>query len=92
MLAVALVSALTLVGCGPGSKQDLVNKVKPGMTKEEVEQALGKNNGYDAVDVPLLGKNETLKYNASDGVVVINIQNGKVLGIVATEEKKTDGK
>jgi len=92
MMAVVMVGALTLAGCGRGSKQDVVNKVKTGMTKEEVEKALGNPDGYDAVEVPLLGKNETLKYNASDGVVVINIQSGKVLAIASGEEKKTDGK
>ena len=85
-----LLGALMLAGCGRGSKQDIMNKVKVGMTKDEVEKALGKADGYDAVDVPFLGKNETLKYNGSDGVVAINVQNGKVLVIGSGEEKKSD--
>ena len=84
-IAVALV--LTLSGCGRGSKQDVMNKVKNGMAKEEVEKALGKADEYSAVDVPLMGKNETLKYKVSDGIVIVNVQGGKVLAVVTDEQK-----
>ena len=85
---VVLAVVLTLSGCGAGSKQDIMAKAQNCKTKEELQKALGKPNDFNSADVPLLGTVETWTYKASDGEVVFQIANGKVVMKVTGDAKK----
>ena len=83
----ALVMVAVLAGCGAGSKAEMMTKIDNAKTIEEVRKALGKPTRYEATDVAIFGKVETLEYTASDGIVVVTGHNGKVF-TKATGEKK----
>jgi hypothetical protein len=56
---------LSLAGCGPSTKEDLIAKARGVTTRAELEKALGKPS-----DISKLGPMETWTYKASNGQVV----------------------
>lgn len=78
MQALAVVTLALLCGCGNGKTQDMMAKIDNAKTGDEVKSALGKPDKYEAVDIPVIGKAETLTYKGSDGDVVIILHNNKV--------------
>ncbi|MBE7462068.1 MAG: hypothetical protein HS116_01130 [Planctomycetes bacterium] len=88
MLVASLVLALTLAGCGRGSKQDIMKKAEGISKKADLEAKLGKPDKFDKVGVgPLTA--ETWVYNGSDGEVVFVIAGDTVtLKASGNSEKK----
>lgn len=84
MIAVMLLALLS--GCGNGTTQDMMGKIDKAKTGDEVRSALGKPAEYSAMDMPLIGKAETLTYKGSDGEVIVILHNNKVFS------KSTGGK
>jgi len=82
-----LAGLLLLPGCGNGNKQDIMSKLSSAKTGDEVRKLLGSPSGYEASDMPVIGKMETLTYKASDGEIVVVLHNNKVF-TVATGDKK----
>ena len=82
MAAVALLALLC--GCGNGKTQDIMSKLDKAKTGDEVRSALGKPDKYDAIDIPVIGKAETLTYKGSDGDVQVILHNGKVFSKATT--------
>jgi hypothetical protein len=56
---------LSLAGCGPSTKEDMIAKARGVTTRAELEKALGKPS-----DISKLGPMETWTYKASNGQVV----------------------
>jgi len=83
---IVLVSLMLITGCGRGTKNELANKVDKLTTVEEVKKALGKPDSYDVMEVPIIGKTETLTYIASDGELKISVLNGKVMMKITGEK------
>lgn len=79
-----------LAGCGAGSltKEDMMTKLKDAKTGDDVRKALGKPDGYDSSEVPIVGKTETLTYKGKDGDVVVVVLNNKVLTKATDRPKK----
>ncbi len=82
-----LAGLLLLSGCGNGNKQDIMQKLNSAKTGDDVRKLLGSPSKYDASEMPVLGKVETLTYSASDGEVIVVLHNNKVF-TKATDEKK----
>lgn len=74
-----LLSLLLLSGCGNGTKQDIMTKLEQAKTGDDVRKLLGKPGKYDASDMPLIGKVETLTYSAADGEVTVVLHNNKIV-------------
>ena len=87
MKGLAVVLLVLLCGCGNGTTQDMMGKIKNAKTGDDIRSALGKPAEYSAMDMPVIGKAETLTYKGSDGEVVVILHNDKVFS-VATGGKK----
>jgi len=79
----ALVAAVAIlcVGCGSKLTKENYDKVKIGMTQDQVTEVLGSSKDKSEMDAPGLGKMETWSYdNIGYGgkMVVITFLNGKV--------------
>ncbi|MCZ7647839.1 MAG: hypothetical protein M5U26_21710 [Planctomycetota bacterium] len=84
----SLVLAFALVGCGRGSKQDVMKKAEGITKKADLESKLGKPDKFDKAGVGPLTI-ETWTYNASDGEVVFVITGDTVaLKASGNKEKK----
>ena len=80
VIIVAFTSAMLLVGCSKLTKENY-DKVKIGMTKDQVSEVLGSAKDKSEMDAPGLGKMETWSYdNIGYGgkMIVITFLNGKV--------------
>lgn len=86
LLIFTLAGLLLLSGCGNGNKQAIVSKLEQAKTGDEIRKLLGNPSKYDAKDMPLIGKVETLTYTASDGEVTVVLHNNKKV-LVDTEKK-----
>jgi len=64
--------ALTLAGCGRGSKQDVMKKAEGISKKADLEKALGKPDSFSSSGIGPLTI-ETWTYKVSDGEVVFVI-------------------
>ncbi|MCP4303472.1 MAG: hypothetical protein GY788_01025 [bacterium] len=64
-LALLLILALPLTGCGDPSKENILGKAQGAKTKQELEKALGEPD-----DIEKLGPIAKWTYNASDGKVI----------------------
>lgn len=76
--ALAVVLLAAQCGCGAGKTQDIMAKIDKAKTGEEVRSALGKPDKFEAVDIPVIGKVETLVYKGADGDVTVILHNNKV--------------
>ncbi|HEY3320717.1 MAG TPA: hypothetical protein VGP72_09660 [Planctomycetota bacterium] len=76
-----------LAGCGNGSRQDIMEKAKEAKNAKELRAALGKPDKIDSVEV-LSVRNETWTYKGSDGEVVFQLMNDKVILKASGEKKK----
>lgn len=86
--AILMLSGLLLLsGCGNGNKQDIMKKLDSAKTGDEVRKLLGNPSNYEANEMPVLGKVETLTYSAADGEVIVVLHNNKVF-TKATGEKR----
>ncbi|MCW8131479.1 MAG: hypothetical protein KIS92_14110 [Planctomycetota bacterium] len=72
MWACVAVLALTLAGCGRGTKQDVLKKADGIGKKADLEKALGKPDSFSSSGIGPLTI-ETWTYKASDGEVVFLI-------------------
>jgi hypothetical protein len=72
MLACLAVLALTLAGCGRGSKQDVMKKAEGISKKADLEKTLGKPDSFSSSGIGPLTV-ETWTYKVSDGEVVFVI-------------------
>jgi hypothetical protein len=70
---IVAIGVLTLVACGPPTKEKLVDKARGIETRAELEKALGRPD-----DVSKLGPLETWTYRAKNGQVVFVIIGDKV--------------
>lgn len=87
--AIATVLSLVLLsGCGAPTKQELIAKSQGIKKKAELEKVLGKPDDFQMVDVPMLGSTESWTYKCSDGEVVFQILNDKVVMKAAGNEEK----
>jgi len=84
---IAVVSLALLCGCGAGKTQDMMAKIDKAQTGDEVRSALGKPDEYNAMDIPVVGKGETLTYKGSDGDVIVVLHNNKVVSKAAGSKK-----
>ena len=82
-----VVLLLSLAGCGPATKEDLLSKARDVKTRAELEKALGK-----PTDLAKLGPMETWTYKASNGTVVFLVVGDTVTmqatGSAPTKETK----
>ena len=79
-----LVAAVTLVGCGPPTKHDIVKKAEGVETKQELEAALGAPDETDK-----FGPIEKWTYTASDGEVEFVITGDKI-ALEHTEDREEE--
>lgn len=89
LIAVFLLALATGCGAGSMSKEDMMTKLKDAQTGDDVRKALGKPDGYEASEVPIVGKTESLTYNGKDGNITVILLNNKVV-TKATEKPKKD--
>ena len=78
-----MAAALTLAGCGRGSKQDVLGQVKDAKTKADVEKVLGKPDDTDK-----LGPMETWTYKVSNGNVNLRFLGDKLLWEDTADKQK----
>ncbi|MBI3828078.1 MAG: hypothetical protein HY291_01085 [Planctomycetes bacterium] len=72
MLVCMAVLALSLAGCGRGSKQDVMKKAEGISKKADLEKTLGKPDSFSSSGIGPLTV-ETWTYKVSDGEVVFVI-------------------
>lgn len=80
-IALTVTVAFLCVGCGSKLTKENYDKVKIGMTKDQVTEVLGSAKDNREMDAPGLGKMETWSYdNIGYGgkMIVITFLNGKV--------------
>ena len=88
MQGLAVVMLALLCGCGAGKTQDMMAKIDKAQTGDEVRNALGKPDQYDAAELPIVKtKVETLVYKGSDGNVKVLLHNNKVFSKSAESNK-----
>ena len=75
----AVFSLLLLSGCGTPTKQDVIAKANGIKKKDKLRDALGKPDDFQVMDVPMLGSTETWTYKCSDGEVVFQLWNDKIV-------------
>ncbi len=86
---VTVLSLLLLSGCGTPTKQDLIAKANGIKKKDKLRDALGKPDDLQMMDVPMLGSTETWTYKCSDGEVVFQFWNDKiVMKATGSDEKR----
>ena len=74
----AVVSLCMLSGCGTPSKQDVIAKANGIKKKDKLQEALGKPDNLQYMEIPL-GAMETWTYKCSDGEVVFQIWKDKII-------------
>jgi hypothetical protein len=85
---VVILAAFLLLGCGQDARIEKFNQVKPGWSKEQVEQLLGKP---DSLQNTGLGLAEVWEYRVTDwkGTVVSTFTVAMIGGRVITGSLKT---
>jgi hypothetical protein len=88
-LALALAGGLLFpVGCAPSKiSQENFDKVKIGMTQEEVQQILGPSTESSGIELPVFSGTMS-KWLAGDTTISITFVNGKVIAKEFSKESK----
>lgn len=89
LIAVLLLTLASGCGTGSMSKEDMMTKLKNAETGDDVRKALGKPDGYEASEVPIVGKSESMTYKGKDGNLTVNLLNNKII-TKSTETPKKD--
>jgi hypothetical protein len=80
-IALTVTVAFFCTGCGSKLTKENYDKVKIGMTKDQVSEVLGSAKNKSEMDAPGLGKMETWSYDSigyGGKMIIITFLNGKV--------------